>query len=34
MIGVDTKILARYFCDDSQDPEAARQRPLARRGDG
>jgi predicted nucleic-acid-binding protein len=31
MIGVDTNILARYFCDDPQDPEAARQRPLARR---
>lgn len=31
MIGVDTNILARYFCDDPEDPEAARQRPLARR---
>lgn len=30
MIGVDTNILARYFCDDPDDPEAARQRPLAR----
>ena len=31
MIGVDTNILARYFCDDPRDPQAARQRPLARR---
>lgn len=31
MIAVDTNILARFYCDDPADPEAARQRPLARR---
>ena len=31
MIAVDTNILARFYCDDPDDPEAARQRPLARR---
>lgn len=31
MIGVDTNILARFYCDDPEDPEAKRQRPLARR---
>jgi predicted nucleic-acid-binding protein len=31
MIAVDTNILARFYCDDSDDPEAARQRPRARR---
>ena len=31
MIAVDTHILARFYCDDPQDPEAARQRPIARR---
>ena len=31
MIGVDTNILARFYCDDPDDPEAKRQRPLARR---
>lgn len=31
MIAVDTKILARFYCDDPSDPEAARQRPRARR---
>ena len=31
MISVDTNVLARFYCDDSGDPEAARQRPLARR---
>ena len=31
MIGIDTNILARFYCDDPQDPEAARQRPIARR---
>ncbi len=31
MIAVDTNILARFYCDDPQDPEAARQRPIARR---
>lgn len=31
MIAVDTNILARFYCDDPNDPEAARQRPIARR---
>lgn len=31
MIAIDTHILARFDCDDPQDPEAARQRPLARK---
>ncbi|MGH8598722.1 MAG: type II toxin-antitoxin system VapC family toxin [Gammaproteobacteria bacterium] len=31
MIGVDTNVLARFYCEDSEDPEAARQRPVARR---
>lgn len=31
MIGIDTNILARFYCDDPQDPEATRQRPRARR---
>jgi predicted nucleic-acid-binding protein len=31
MIGIDTNILARFYCDDPEDPEAARQRPIARR---
>lgn len=31
MIAVDTNILARFYCDDPDDPEAARQRPAARR---
>jgi predicted nucleic-acid-binding protein len=31
MIAVDTNILARFYCDDPGDPEARRQRPLARR---
>ncbi len=30
MIAVDTNILARFYCDDPSDPEAARQRPRAR----
>ena len=30
MISVDTNILARFYCDDPDDPEAARQRPIAR----
>jgi len=30
MIAVDTNILARFYCDDPDDPEAARQRPHAR----
>jgi len=31
VIAVDTNILARFYCDDPDDPEAARQRPRARR---
>ena len=31
MISVDTSILARFYCEDPDDPEAARQRPIARR---
>lgn len=31
MIAVDTNVLARFYCDDPQDPEARRQRPIARR---
>jgi hypothetical protein len=31
MIAVDTNVLARFYCDDPDDPEARRQRPLARR---
>ena len=31
MIAVDTIILARFYCDDPDDPESKRQRPLARR---
>ena len=31
MISVDTNILARFYCEDPDDPEARRQRPLARR---
>ncbi len=31
MIAVDTNILARFYCDDPSDPEASRQRPVARR---
>ena len=31
MIAADTNVLARFYCDDPQDPEAARQRPIARR---
>lgn len=30
MISVDTNVLARFYCDDPDDPEAERQRPLAR----
>jgi len=28
---LDTNILARFYCDDPNDPEAKRQRPVARR---
>ena len=31
MIAVDTNILARFYVDDPKDPEAAKQRPIARR---
>jgi predicted nucleic-acid-binding protein len=31
VISIDTNILARFYCDDPDDPEAARQRPIARR---
>ena len=31
MIAVDTNILARFYCDDPEDTEAIRQRPIARR---
>jgi predicted nucleic-acid-binding protein len=31
MIAVDTNVLARFYCNDAADPEAARQRPVARR---
>lgn len=31
MIGVDTNILARFYVDDPEDPEAEKQRPIARR---
>jgi predicted nucleic-acid-binding protein len=32
MIAVDTNILARFYCDDPDDPDAVRQMPVARRG--
>jgi len=31
MIALDTNILARFYVDDPGDPQAARQRPIARR---
>jgi predicted nucleic-acid-binding protein len=31
MIALDTNLLARFYVDDPGDPEAARQRPIARR---
>jgi predicted nucleic-acid-binding protein len=31
MIALDTNILARFYVDDPRDPEAAKQRPMARR---
>jgi predicted nucleic-acid-binding protein len=31
VIAVDTNILARFYCDDPEDAEAHRQRPIARR---
>jgi predicted nucleic-acid-binding protein len=30
MIGIDTNILARFYCEDPDDPEAIRHRPIAR----
>jgi predicted nucleic-acid-binding protein len=31
VIAVDTNVLARFYCDDPEDPEAGRQRPVAKR---
>jgi predicted nucleic-acid-binding protein len=31
VIAVDTNVLARFYCDDPDDPESRRQRPAARR---
>ena len=31
MISVDTNVLARFYCQDPDDPQARRQRPAARR---
>ncbi len=31
MIALDTNVLARFYVDDPKDPEAAKQRPIARR---
>lgn len=31
MIALDTNILARFYVDDPNDPQAAKQRPIARR---
>lgn len=31
MIAVDTNVLARFYCEDPNDPEAEKQRPIARR---
>jgi len=31
VIAIDTNILARFYCDDPDDPESKRQRPVARR---
>lgn len=31
MIALDTNLLARFYVDDPSDPEAARQRPIARK---
>jgi predicted nucleic-acid-binding protein len=31
MIAVDTNVLARFYCDDPDDPESIRQRPIAKR---
>ena len=31
MIAVDTNVLARFYCDDPDDPESSKQRPRARK---
>ncbi|MCC6900764.1 MAG: type II toxin-antitoxin system VapC family toxin [Polyangiaceae bacterium] len=31
MIALDTNVLARFYCDDPDDPESAKQRPRARK---
>jgi len=31
MIALDTNVLARFYCEDPEDPEAGRQRRIARR---
>jgi predicted nucleic-acid-binding protein len=31
VLALDTNVLARFYCDDPHDPEARRQRPIARR---
>jgi predicted nucleic-acid-binding protein len=31
VIALDTNVLARFYCDDPDDPESERQRPVARR---
>ena len=31
MVGLDTNILARFYVDDPNDPEAIKQRPIAKR---
>ena len=31
MIGLDTNVLARFYVDDQNDPEAVKQRPLAKK---
>jgi len=31
VIAVDTNVVARFYVDDPSDPEAARQRPIARK---
>ena len=34
MIAVDTNVLARFYCDDPDDPESVKQRPRARKAMG
>jgi predicted nucleic-acid-binding protein len=31
VIALDTNVLLRFYCEDPEDPQAARQRPIARR---